>query len=98
MNYEPYAGILLFFFEIIFVFRALKCRPLMILSICFLLAELKNILSKDRKRKAHESLSDGSCYKRASTFQPHFLVSIFMIFLHLLLRLKSFSLVLCART
>ncbi|KAL8222676.1 UNVERIFIED_CONTAM: hypothetical protein K2H54_077909 [Gekko kuhli] len=36
-------------------------------------AELKNILSNDRKRKAHESLSDGSCYKRASTFQPHFL-------------------------
>nr|XP_056714879.1 NF-kappa-B inhibitor zeta [Euleptes europaea] len=32
-------------------------------------AELRNILNNDRKRKAHESLSDGSCYKRASMFQ-----------------------------
>ncbi|XP_054829267.1 NF-kappa-B inhibitor zeta isoform X2 [Eublepharis macularius] len=36
-------------------------------------SELKNILSNDRKRKAHESLSDGSCYKRAAAFQPHLL-------------------------
>ncbi|XP_048351638.1 NF-kappa-B inhibitor zeta [Sphaerodactylus townsendi] len=36
-------------------------------------AELKNILNNDRKRKAHESFSDGSCYKRASPFQSHLL-------------------------
>ncbi|XP_053168813.1 NF-kappa-B inhibitor zeta isoform X2 [Hemicordylus capensis] len=35
--------------------------------------ELKNMLTHGRKRKAHESHSDGSCYKRAATFQPHLL-------------------------
>ncbi|KAJ6662664.1 hypothetical protein lerEdw1_011304 [Lerista edwardsae] len=35
--------------------------------------ELKNILTHGRKRKAHESISDGSSYKRTATFQPHLL-------------------------
>ncbi|XP_066475859.1 NF-kappa-B inhibitor zeta isoform X1 [Tiliqua scincoides] len=35
--------------------------------------ELKNILTHGRKRKAHESVSDGSSYKRTATFQPHLL-------------------------
>ncbi|XP_062982935.1 NF-kappa-B inhibitor zeta isoform X2 [Elgaria multicarinata webbii] len=35
--------------------------------------ELKNILTHSRKRKSHESLSDGPCYKRTATFQPHLL-------------------------
>ncbi|XP_061484133.1 NF-kappa-B inhibitor zeta isoform X2 [Rhineura floridana] len=35
--------------------------------------ELKNILTNGRKRKAHDTLSDGSCYKRTAPFQPHLL-------------------------
>ncbi|XP_044298467.1 NF-kappa-B inhibitor zeta isoform X2 [Varanus komodoensis] len=35
--------------------------------------ELKNILNHSRKRKSHESLSDGPSYKKTATFQPHLL-------------------------
>ncbi|XP_063161662.1 NF-kappa-B inhibitor zeta isoform X2 [Candoia aspera] len=35
--------------------------------------ELKNILTHNRKRKAPDCLSDGVCYKRTATLQPHLL-------------------------
>ncbi|XP_007429336.1 NF-kappa-B inhibitor zeta isoform X1 [Python bivittatus] len=35
--------------------------------------ELKNILTHNRKRKALDCLSDGVCYKRTVTLQPHLL-------------------------
>ncbi|XP_053242209.1 NF-kappa-B inhibitor zeta isoform X1 [Podarcis raffonei] len=35
--------------------------------------ELKNILTNGRKRKAQDSFSDVSCYKRTAPFQPHLL-------------------------
>ncbi|XP_060626667.2 NF-kappa-B inhibitor zeta isoform X1 [Anolis sagrei] len=35
--------------------------------------ELKNIITRSRKRKNHESFPDAPSYKRSATFQPHLL-------------------------